>query len=618
MSLNYVFRRFGVFLLIVWAGATINFLMPRMAPVNPIRERLLQAVSFGGAGKTDMEAVVATYEARFGLDQPLWKQYLRYLGDVARLDFGVSIANFPSRASDIIMRALPWTLGLLTTATLIAFALGTVLGALLAWPRSPGALHYFAAPFLALSAIPYYLLGLVLVFLLGFTLRAFPLGGGFTLGTLPGPTLAFAIDVIYHSIVPALSIVLSSVGFWALSMRGMMVTVQGEDYVNYAEARGLKSREIFFRYALRNALLPQTTALALAMGYVVSGAVLVEVVFAYPGVGTVLYRAVQTFDYFVIYGVVLMVILGHRRGDVDSRFGVSAPRSAHCLPPMTLSPIFAAARRHPQLAAGLIVVFVVLAFGPVGTLFVDTDLARVGSAEPNLSPSLEHLLGTDAAGRDLLAVMVAGTPLTLRVGFLAGAVGLGIGIILGFLAGYFGGLVDTLIRGAADVLLTVPGLLFLVVLATSLRTAVTVDMMALVVASLAWMLPTRTIRSQVLSMRERAYVQVARLSGMRDLEIIARELLPNLLPYLAASFVSAVGAAVLASIGLEALGLGPQNEPTLGMTIYWALYYTSLLRGMWWWWAPPIAMIVLIFLGLFLVSMGLDRIANPRIWKVSS
>ncbi|MCY4606099.1 MAG: ABC transporter permease, partial [Gemmatimonadetes bacterium] len=271
---------------------------------------------------------------------------------------------------------------------------------------------------------------------------------------------------------------------------------------------------------------------------------------------------------------------------------------------MRLSPI-SAARRHPQLTAGLIVVFVVLAFGPVGTLFVDTDLARVGAAEPNLSPASEHLLGTDAAGRYLLAVMVTGTPLTLRIGFLAGAVGLGIGIILGFLAGYFGGLVDTLIRGAADVLLTVPGLLFLVVLATSLRTVVTVDMMALVVASLAWMLPTRTIRSQVLSMRERAYVQVARLSGMRDLEIIARELLPNLLPYLAASFVSAVGAAVLASIGLEALGLGPQNEPTLGMTIYWALYYTSLLRGMWWWWAPPILMIVLIFIGLFLVSMGL-------------
>lgn len=270
---------------------------------------------------------------------------------------------------------------------------------------------------------------------------------------------------------------------------------------------------------------------------------------------------------------------------------------------------------HPQLVAGLVVVGLVLAFGPVGSVFVDTELARVGSARPDLSPSAQHPLGTDSVGRDLLAVMVAGTPLTLRVGLVAGAVGLGVGVVLGFLAGYFGGLADTLIKGAADVLLTVPGLLFLVVIATSLRTAVSVDMMAMTIATLAWMWPTRTIRAQVLSLRERAYVQVARLSGMGDLEIIARELLPNLIPYLAASFVSAVGAAVLASIGLEALGLGPQNEPTLGMTIYWSLYYTSLLRGMWWWWGPPVAVIVLIFVGLFLVSLGLDRIANPRLRK---
>ena len=282
---------------------------------------------------------------------------------------------------------------------------------------------------------------------------------------------------------------------------------------------------------------------------------------------------------------------------------------------MTRPSFGAMARQQPQLTAGLVIVFLVVDFSPVGSVFVDTDLSRVGSAAANTSPSAEHPLGTDAAGRDLLAVMIAGTPLTLRIGFIAGAVGLGIGTLLGFIAGYFGGWIDTLIRGAADVLMTIPGLLFLVVLATSLQATVTVNMMALVVASLAWMIPTRTIRSQVLSMREAGYVQVARLSGLGDLEIIARELLPNLLPYLAASFVSAVGAAVLASIGLEALGLGPQNEPTLGMTIYWALYYTSLLRGIWWWWAPPIIMIVLIFVGLFLVSMGLDRIANPRMWK---
>ena len=275
--------------------------------------------------------------------------------------------------------------------------------------------------------------------------------------------------------------------------------------------------------------------------------------------------------------------------------------------------IFAQTRQHPHLTAGLVVVALVVALGPVGSLFIDRDMTRVGSATADLAPSTTHPLGTDSAGRDLLAVIVTGTPLTLRVGLVAGAVGLGIGTLLGFLAGYFGRLVDTLIKGAADVLLTIPGLLFLVVIASSIRTAVSVDMMALVIASLAWMVPTRTIRAQVLSLRERAYVQMARLSGMGDLEIIARELLPNLLPYLAASFVSALASAILASIGLEALGLGPQNEPTLGMTIYWCLYYTSLLRGLWWWWAPPLLIIVLIFIGLYLVSLGLDRIANPRL-----
>ena len=273
------------------------------------------------------------------------------------------------------------------------------------------------------------------------------------------------------------------------------------------------------------------------------------------------------------------------------------------------------ARRHPHLTAGLLVLAFVLAIGPLGSLFVETDGARVGTAAVDLAPTADYPLGTDSVGRDILAIIVAGTPLTLRVGLVAGVLGLGIGTMLGFLAGYFGGLVDTIIRSAADVLLTVPGLLFLIVIATSLRAAVSVDMMALVIASLAWMVPTRTIRAQVLSMRERGFVQVSRLSGMNDLEIIVRELLPNLLPYLAASFAAAVSSSVLASIGLEALGLGPQNEPTLGMTIYWCIYYASLLRGLWWWWAPPVVVIVMIFIGLFLVSMGLDRIANPRLQK---
>ena len=151
------------------------------------------------------------------------------------------------------------------------------------------------------------------------------------------------------------------------------------------------------------------------------------------------------------------------------------------------------------------------------------------------------------------------------------------------------------------------------VIASSGKAAVDVKTEALVVAALAWMWPTRTIRSQVLTMRERGYIQVARFSGTSDLRIIFEEMVPNLMPYLAASFVGAVAAAILASIGLEALGLGPQNQPTLGMTIYWGLYYTTVMRGLVWWWLPPILIIVLIFMGLFGIAAGLDRIVNPRL-----
>jgi peptide/nickel transport system permease protein len=269
-------------------------------------------------------------------------------------------------------------------------------------------------------------------------------------------------------------------------------------------------------------------------------------------------------------------------------------------------------RRNPQLVAGIILVSFIVGIGLCGPLIVDPRDAEPLSAPPRLAPSLTYPLGTDDQGRDLFAVLVAGLPLTLKVGFLAGAIGLTIGIVLGLLAGFVGGTVDAVIRMTVDTLLTVPALLILIIIAASIKGVISVTIMALVIASLAWMYPTRTIRAQVLTLRARSYVQVAQLSGMGHIEIIVREMLPNMLPYLAASFVAAVSSAILASIGLEALGLGPQNEPTVGMTIYWALKFNALLRGMWWWWLPPIVVVVLMFIGLFLVSVGLDEIANPR------
>jgi len=309
MSLKYVLQRIGLFFVVVWGAATLNFFLPRLAPGDPVRARLFAMMTQTGFQQSGVEEMVKAYQAKFGLDKPLWQQYLNYLWDTAQFNFGYSLSFFPTRALDLIMRALPWTIGLLTVTTILSFALGTIIGALIAWPRSPKILEWFLAPMLTLAAIPYYLLALILVYVFAFTLKWFPLSGGYQAGTLPQWSWSFVWDVIKHSILPALSIILAAIGSWAIGIRAMMVTTSGEDYMTFAEARGLKDKTIFSRYALRNAMLPQVTALALSLGHVVSGALIVEVVFTYPGVGSLLYNAIQTADYFIIYGVVFMVIL---------------------------------------------------------------------------------------------------------------------------------------------------------------------------------------------------------------------------------------------------------------------------------------------------------------------
>ena len=309
MNSTYLLRRFGLFLLVIWGAATLNFFLPRLAPGDPIAERMFAMSMQGGYTQTGVEEMVQDYKAKFGLDQPLYVQYFNYLSDVVRFDFGYSLALFPARALDLILDALPWTIGLLAVATVLSFVLGTILGALMAWPKSPRFLGYLVGPLLALSAIPYYLLGLILLYIFAFTLKLLPLSGGYGVGQTPNLSLDFAGQVLRHSFLPAISIILAAIGSWALGMRAMMVTTEGEDYMTFAEARGLRNPTIFYRYALRNAVLPQFTSLALALGHIVSGALIVEVIFTYPGVGSVLFAAIRGSDYFVIYGVVFMIVL---------------------------------------------------------------------------------------------------------------------------------------------------------------------------------------------------------------------------------------------------------------------------------------------------------------------
>ncbi len=275
-------------------------------------------------------------------------------------------------------------------------------------------------------------------------------------------------------------------------------------------------------------------------------------------------------------------------------------------------------KRNPSLVVGLVLFFLLLFSSTFGSRFVKLEDARPISVKPLQPPSLALPFGSDKQGRNLFAVMMAGTPLTLRIGLIAGFLGLGFGALLAFVGAYYGGWVDTLLRGIVDVGLTIPGLMVLIIVAMMVRSGLTVEQMALVVASLAWLYPARTIRAQVLSLRERSYIQVARLSGMPGRMIILKEILPNLLPYLAASLVGSISAAVLASVGLEVLGLGPMDSPTIGMTLFWINYNAAVINGWWWWWLPPIVVIGLLFISLFQISVGLDEIANPRIRRFVS
>lgn len=312
MSPKYVISRLVFVVIVIWTATTVNFFLPRIGGRDPIRERIAKQLA-GGSGAYQQygaaEAIIQEYDRQFGLDKPLWLQYLYYLGDLVRFDFGKSIANYPTGVGTIIGNALPWTIGLLGVTTILSVVVGSLFGAFVAWKRSDTWLQFLAGPLMAMSAIPYYLLGLILLFIFAYGLKWLPGNGGYGIAVTPNWSWDFAFDVLHHVILPALSVILSAVGFWALGMRGNMVVVEGEDFMTLAESKGLKPGTLFFRYAFRNTLLPQATSLALALGYVLSGSILVEVVFGLPGIGTILFEAIKGVDFPVIQGVIFTIIL---------------------------------------------------------------------------------------------------------------------------------------------------------------------------------------------------------------------------------------------------------------------------------------------------------------------
>ena len=297
----FIVRRLIFYVVAAWVALTINFIIPRLVPGNAVESIMSKFTDLQPSAYRAIEAMLGVGNAG-----SIWHQYWSYLVDVAHFNLGTSSSEFPAQVSTLLGEALPWTIILVGSATVIAFTVGTVLGIAAGW-RHGGGLDRVLPGLMFLQAIPYFFFALILLEVFAVKLHLFPIGQGYGQGLIPGWHWAFIGSAIDHSLLPALTIVLTSIAGWMLQMRNVMITTVGEDYVVAAQAKGLPNRRVIFTYAARNAILPQLQGFGLAIGFVVSGALIMEIVFSYPGIGLLLINAVTSDDYALTQGIFLVI-----------------------------------------------------------------------------------------------------------------------------------------------------------------------------------------------------------------------------------------------------------------------------------------------------------------------
>lgn len=325
--MRYALQKVVFYVVAFWAALTLNFLLPRWMPGNPVDIMLSKLAQKGPVTPETREAIELLLGTNSQL--PLWDQYVQYLGQVLTGNLGVSVTFFPAPVSQVIGQTLPWTIGLIGISTILSFLLGVGLGQLAGWKRGSW-LDNIIPVTTMFQSVPYFWLALILVFLFGSVWQVFPINGGYDVWeTSPGWNAAFIGSVIYHGTLPALTIVLSSIGGWMLGMRNMMVSTLSEDYIVTAEAKGLSPRRIMTTYAARNAVLPSVAGFAISLGFVVAGSIVTEAVFSYPGIGSALLQAVGSNDYALMQGIFLVITLSVLGANliVDLLYSLIDPRT---------------------------------------------------------------------------------------------------------------------------------------------------------------------------------------------------------------------------------------------------------------------------------------------------
>lgn len=329
--MKYYVRRIAFYAITLWAAVSLNFLLPRLLPGDPRDILLAKLARYGEPTEATINSINLILGSKG--DESMWDQYIAYWGKLLQGDLGISVTKYPAPVSDLIAQALPWTIVLVGLATVISFVLGMVLGAWTGWKRGTWVDHLIP-PSTILQSIPYFWLALVLVLIFSVNLKWFPIIGGYDVYSFDTGfewSWEFLGSAIYHGFLPAMTIVISSFGGWMIGMRNMMVATIAEDYVVTAEAKGLKPRRILTMYAGRNAALPSLAGFSIALGFVVSGSIVMEQVFTYPGIGKLMIQSVQNNDYALMQGVFLVITLVVLAANfaMDVVYGFVDPRSRH-------------------------------------------------------------------------------------------------------------------------------------------------------------------------------------------------------------------------------------------------------------------------------------------------